>query len=100
MGLMIHVTTPVCAVGGKQLHAVKATSKPRKSKRKTYDAACGKRAVLLGFPVQGRSGDYMTVAWPPYVVDAQEWGYERCKDCMTASPGKPQRPPFVNDEVA
>lgn len=83
-----------CAVDARGgLHATKT---PRaKTKRKTWDAACGSRVRLLAFPVDGKPDDRMTVSWPPYVDDAREWGYERCRDCMVAVPGKPQRPPYA-----
>jgi hypothetical protein len=83
------ITSDMCAVDARGvLHAVKARPK---SGRKTYDAACGKRARLLAFPVQGRPGEVMTVRWPVYVAQARDWGYGRCRDCMVASPGRPER---------
>ena len=90
--LFIHLTTPVCATDdAKVLHATDALR--RKTRRKTYDTKCGSRARLLaGTTVDG---DNITIAWPPYVKTAREWGYERCCHCMTAAPGKPTSPRFA-----
>lgn len=100
MRLGLILTSPVIAVAGARVHAVKVTRRPLKSKRKTYDAVCGRRAKLLAFDVQGQPDYRMTVAWPPYVADSQEWGYERCRDCMKLAPGKPSRPPFASEATA
>lgn len=83
-----------CAVDRRQVHAAK-TPRP-KTRRKTYDAACGARVRLLGFPIKDKPGDAMSAAWPPYVDQAAEWGYTRCADCMKAAPGKPVRVGLVS----
>ena len=88
MSLLVHITGAITGVAGGKVHATKA--RLRKTKRKTYDAACGRRVTLLGHPVKG--GGHITQPWPPYVKDAQEWGgYERCPECLELVPGKPQR---------
>jgi hypothetical protein len=94
VSLLMHITSSVCAVAGFELHAAQALRSP-KVKRKTWDAACGKRVKLLVFPIHNHPDTAMTVVWPPYVADAREWGYERCRECLIASPGKPQRPAFA-----
>lgn len=98
MSLWIHASAFSCAIdrdGG--LHAASALR--RKSRRKTYDTACGKRARLLVFPTI--AGGRVTVAWPPYLKEARTWGFERCRACMDVAPGQPQSPPFVpTGEVA
>lgn len=81
---------PVCGIAGGQVHATNAV-RGKQVKRKTFDAACGRRVVLLTHGVHGKPDDRITVSWPPYVADAREWGYERCRDCMTMQPGKPVR---------
>jgi hypothetical protein len=97
MSLWMHfgMTCGVDPRGG--LHAVRTPR--RKTRRKTWDAACGKRVRLLGFPIKDQPDSGMTVVWPPYVDQAREWGFERCRDCMAAVGGKPQRPQFA-DEAA
>lgn len=92
MSLWVHITCHVVGVDRRHAHAMKA--RLRKSRRKTYDAACGARVKPLAFETINDSGDltgHITTPWPPYVKDAQEWGYERCPACLTAVPGKPQR---------
>lgn len=98
--LMMHLTAPFCAVRGGVLHGAKMTSRPLKSKRKTYDAGCGAQVKPLAWPVQGRPDTVMTASWPPYVDDARSWGYERCRECMKALPGRPERPPFAPESAA
>lgn len=94
MSVWLHITCDMCAVDRHGvLHAV--TARSPKIKRKTYDTACGRRATLLGFDVVGHPGSHMTARWPVYVAQAREWGYERCRDCMKASPGKPERVELV-----
>lgn len=93
MSVLLHITSDMCALDSRNvLHAAKAR---RPGKRKTYDTACGKRARLLAFPLQNRPADVMTVRWPVYVAQAREWGYERCRDCMDAAPGRPERVVFA-----
>lgn len=96
MSTWVHLTSPVCGVAGTQLHGVRRATRDPKIKRKTHDAACGKRVHLLGHAVLGEPGSLITAQWPPYATDAREWGYERCQDCMKALPGKPIRPQFVD----
>lgn len=86
-----------CAVDSTTVHAAKTPR--RKTRRKTYDAACGRHVRLLAFPVQGKPDDRLTVAWPPYAKDAREWGYERCRDCMRAVPGNPVRLPLAAPQL-
>lgn len=80
----------VCVVVGGRVHAADGWQNLR-SKRKTYDTACGRRGKPIGFPVVGQPGDGMVAPWPPYVADVRDWGYERCRECMTRQPGKPER---------
>jgi hypothetical protein len=87
-----------CGVEKAVLHAVRTPR--RKTRRKTWDTACGKRARLLAFGVQGKPDDRMTAVWPPFAADAKNWGYERCRECMKAAPGKPVRPPFAEREAS
>ena len=84
----------ICVIVGGQVHAADGWQHP-KSKRKTYDTACGRRGRALGIPVKDKPGDAIAAPWPPYVSDASEWGYARCKACMEAAPGKPERLPLV-----
>lgn len=92
----MHITGHFCAIERGTLHAAKA--RYGKSRRKTYDTACGRRALAMAFPVLNQPDTTMTVHWPPYVDQAREWGYERCRDCMTAAPGKPERVKLVTTE--
>jgi hypothetical protein len=98
MSLWIHVglTCAVDAKGG--MHAVRTPR--RKTRRKTWDTACGKRARLLAFPVKDQHGSAITVVWPPYMDQAREWGLERCRECMAAVGGKPQRVQLVAEAAS
>ena len=87
MSFWVHISGHFVGVDRRQAHATKA--RLSKTKRKTYDAACGARVTPIAFEVVG--GGHITTPWPPYAADAKEWGYERCADCLTAVPGKPQR---------
>jgi hypothetical protein len=94
VSLALYITCAMSAVDSRNvIHAVKARPP---SKRKTYDTACGKRARLIAFPIHGRPGAYIACRWPLYVSQAREWGYERCRDCMVASPGRPERVELVD----
>ena len=86
MSLYTHITCPIVGVAGGAAHATKARYGV---KRKTYDAACGKRVKLLAHPTT--DGGHITQPWPPYAADAKEWGLTRCPDCLREVPGKPQR---------
>lgn len=84
---------PVCVVTAAVVHA--ADSPPSKAyrHRKTLDTACGRRARLYVMPTV--DGDRMSIAWPPPVKDAREWGFDRCRDCMAERPGRVQHPPYA-----
>lgn len=90
MSFWVRISGPICVVAGGQVHAGDAL-RSVKSNRKTYDTKCGKRGKALGHSVKDSPGDGIAAYWPPYVADAREWGYERCKDCMRLAPGKPER---------
>lgn len=89
MSLLVHLTTPICLVADGKLHAAQSRVQP------PVTAACGVQGSPLAFQVQGQPGTACTVAWPPYVRDAAEWGFVRCQVCMTRCPGRPVRPLFA-----
>ena len=79
----------VCAVD--RTGQVHATRSPRsKTRRKTWDTVCGKRAQLLG--VRTSDGAAITLSWPLHRDDAQVFELtDQCAACRKAAPGKPER---------
>ena len=87
-----------CASGGGKVHAAK-TPRP-KTRRKTYDAACGARCKLMAWPTVSDPSSLVTVAWPPFVSDCDDWNLARCGECMAAAPGKPKKAPLTAKEAS
>lgn len=87
MGL--HLTGWLCAVRGQVMHALDAAQVAgrlnTKSRRKTYDAACGALVRLYPYPTPEHDLiERCSALWPPRVATLTE-GASRCRDCWEST---------------
>lgn len=91
MSLWMHVDNFYCGVDrANVVHAITAhhfgevrqARRERRSRRKTYDAVCGRRFVkLMVVGITGRPGEHVTHGWPPPVRHLAQEDRERCREC-------------------